>query len=153
MGRAAESPKSKQRSSPSPKKKPKKNETIDKGEFRVFLIALRQRLEYFQAFQAIDENHDGLLDLDEFLQAVPMMEKWVGKMDRPEKDFKLIDRDGGGQIEFDEFCNWSIKKNLDLDGHDDDNSSSEHSNDDLKETREIGPDGKPFINYDIERLL
>ena len=31
---------------------------IEKSEFRVFLIALRQRFEYFQAFNKIDTGND-----------------------------------------------------------------------------------------------
>ena len=42
---------------------------IEKIEFRVFLIALRQRYEYFQAFKTIDTSGDGMLDLEEFIQA------------------------------------------------------------------------------------
>lgn len=48
-----------------------------------------------------------------------IIEKWVGKMADPEKEFKSIDKNGGGQVLFDEFCEWSIKKNLDLDDDDD----------------------------------
>ena len=33
-----------------------------------------------------------------------------------------VDINGQGQILFDEFCNWSAKKNLDLDTDDDDNA-------------------------------
>ena len=31
-----------------------------------------------------------------------------------EDEFKLIDKNGGGMILFDEFCDWAIKKGLDL---------------------------------------
>ena len=33
----------------------------------------------------------------------------------PKEEFKKIDADGGGTISFDEFCDWSITKNLDID--------------------------------------
>ena len=36
---------------------------IEKIEWRVFLISLRQRYEYFQAFKIIDNSGDGKLDL------------------------------------------------------------------------------------------
>jgi len=38
-----------------------------------------------------------------------MIELWVGPIE-PEKEFKSIDTNGGGWILFDEFCDWSIKK-------------------------------------------
>ena len=43
------------------------------------------------------------------------MERWVGKLADPEAEFKKIDVDHGGRISYDEFCDWSIAKNLDLD--------------------------------------
>ncbi len=48
-----------------------------------------------------------------------MMEVWVGEISDPEETFKQIDKNGGGQILFDEFCTWAIKKNLDLEDDDD----------------------------------
>ena len=40
-------------------------------------------------------------------------------LDNPEMEFRMIDVNGGGIILFDEFCDWSCKKNLDLDDDDD----------------------------------
>ena len=82
-------------------------------------MALRQRFEYWQAFRRIDSGGDGRIDLQEFLAAKLMIEKWVGKLDDPVAEFNLIDGNGGGQILFDEFCDWSCKKHLDLDDDDD----------------------------------
>jgi hypothetical protein len=36
---------------------------IQKTEFRTFLVALRQRFEYWQAFKRIDAGGDGRIDL------------------------------------------------------------------------------------------
>jgi Ca2+-binding EF-hand superfamily protein len=93
-----------------------KDKFIERIEFRVFLIALRQRYEYFQAFKVIDTSGDGILDISEFIQAKDLLQKWVGLLEDPWEDFRSIDADGSGSITFDEFCDWSIKKNLDLDG-------------------------------------
>jgi hypothetical protein len=41
----------------------------------------------------------------------------------PEECFKEIDKNGGGFILFDEFAEWAIQKNLDL--NDDDNNDSD----------------------------
>jgi hypothetical protein len=49
------------------------------------------------------------------LAAKDTLEKWVGLLVDPVKDFESIDVDGSGSITFDEFCDWSIKKNLDMD--------------------------------------
>ena len=88
-------------------------------EFKIFLKALRQRFEYFEAFKAIDQGHDGRISLQEFTAAKPLIEKWVGPIADAKKEFSLIDANGGGQILFDEFCDWSVKKGLDL--HEDEN--------------------------------
>ena len=43
----------------------------------------------------------------------------MGVLTDPWEDFRAIDTDGSGSITFDEFCDWSVHKNLDLDGPDD----------------------------------
>ena len=83
------------------------------------MVALRQRFEYLQAFKRIDTGNDGRIDLDEFKAAQDMIQVWVGPIDDFEAEFASIDANGGGQILFDEFCAWSIKKNLDLEDDDD----------------------------------
>ena len=60
-----------------------------------------------------------MLEVEEFIEAKPLLEEWVGKIDDPAVTFAQIDADGSGSITFDEFCDWSINKNLDLDGKDD----------------------------------
>jgi hypothetical protein len=45
------------------KKVSTKDKYIERIEFRVFLIALRQRFEYFQAFKIIDTSGDGELSI------------------------------------------------------------------------------------------
>jgi hypothetical protein len=47
------------------------------------------------------------------------LEKWGIDMSNPEKLFREADRDGGGMILFIEFCDWAIKKSLDLEDDDD----------------------------------
>ena len=44
-------------------KRSAKDQLIEKSEFRIFLVALRQRLEYLQAFAQIDVGGDGHIEL------------------------------------------------------------------------------------------
>ena len=62
------------------------------------------------------------------MAAKDLLEQWVGTLVDPWNDFRSIDDDNSGTISFDEFCDWSIKKNLDLDGGDSpDDSSCDHN--------------------------
>ena len=63
----------------------------------------------------VDENSDDRISLIEFKNAQEKIEVWVGAID-PEQEFKAIDKNGGGIILFSEFCDWAIKKSLDLEG-------------------------------------
>ena len=92
-------------------------------EFRAFLIYLRQYFEYWVMFEKVDKSGDHKINLDEFKKALPLMEKWGFKIDDPEKEFQKIDTNGEGSVSFEEFCQYAIKKSLDLeedDGFDDD---------------------------------
>eukprot|EP00116_Pleurobrachia_bachei_P012924 sb/3473186/ len=88
---------------------------IEKREFRYFLLSLRQYFEYFVAFERIDEGGDRRVNLEEFVASKDKIEAWVGPVEDMEAEFAKIDANGGGQILFDEFCDWAIGKALDLD--------------------------------------
>jgi hypothetical protein len=47
------------------------------------------------------------------------MKKWKIDITDPSAAFNQIDTNHGGMILFDEFCQWAIKKNLDLEDDDD----------------------------------
>ena len=49
---------------------------------------------------------------------MPCITKWVGPIEDPQAEFNKIDKNGGGQVLFGEFCDWAIKKNLDLESDD-----------------------------------
>lgn len=86
---------------------------IEFREFRYFLQALRQYFEYWVAFCRTDTDGDRRIDLQEFKAARDKLEVWVGPIDC-EAAFSEIDTNKGGHILFDEFCQWAITKNLDL---------------------------------------
>jgi Ca2+-binding EF-hand superfamily protein len=102
-----------------PKRTSLSDDYIEKNEFRLFLVYLRQYFEYYVMFNRIDSGNDKKISYDEFVQAIPEIEKMGFKVTEPAKIFASIDTNGGGQITFDEFCHWAIKAKLDLE--DDDN--------------------------------
>ena len=93
---------------------------IEKREYRLLLKYLRQYFEYWVAFSRIDESGDRRVSFDEFEQAKDKLELWGIDMSDPAAAFAECDKNGGGMILFDEFVEWAIKKNLDLEDDDDD---------------------------------
>ena len=88
-------------------------------EFRILLVYLRQYFEYYVMFCRIDTSDDFKVDINEFKKAIPTLEKWGVKITDPIAEFKKIDNNNSGSIMFDEFCEYAIKKNLDLEDDDD----------------------------------
>lgn len=92
---------------------------VSRAEFKFFLQYLRQYYEYWVAFDRIDTNDDRRVSKDEFEKAVPIMNKWGLNIKDAGASFKEADKDGKGMILFIEFCDWAIRKNLDLEDDDD----------------------------------
>jgi len=70
-------------------------------------------------FDRLDLNGDRRISLEEFRNAIPVIEKWGIIISDPEASFNEIDTDGGGQVLFDEFCQWAAAHNLDIEDDDD----------------------------------
>eukprot|EP00091_Calanus_sinicus_P015337 TRINITY_DN3347_c0_g1_i1.p1 TRINITY_DN3347_c0_g1~~TRINITY_DN3347_c0_g1_i1.p1 ORF type:complete len:185 (+),score=56.90 TRINITY_DN3347_c0_g1_i1:304-858(+) len=85
-------------------------------EFRLFLQAVRQFFEYYQAFDRIDTGDDNRVSKEEFTSEVikETIERWVGPIENMEEEFEKIDKNGGGQILFSEFVDWALERNLDI---------------------------------------
>ena len=88
-------------------------------EFRYILIYLRQYFEYYVMFCRADTSDDFKVDVNEFKKAIPTLKKWGVKIEDPVAEFKKIDKNGSGNIMFEEFCEYAIQKNLDLEDDDD----------------------------------
>ena len=92
---------------------------IEKCEFRLLFVYLRQYFEIWQMFDEVDSSDDRRVNFEEFKAALPRIEAWGLKIDNPEAEFKAIDKNGGGIILFDEFADWALRKQLDLEDDDD----------------------------------
>eukprot|EP00462_Mataza_sp_D1_P026634 CAMPEP_0175132080 /NCGR_PEP_ID=MMETSP0087-20121206/6887_1 /TAXON_ID=136419 /ORGANISM="Unknown Unknown, Strain D1" /LENGTH=221 /DNA_ID=CAMNT_0016414417 /DNA_START=26 /DNA_END=688 /DNA_ORIENTATION=+ len=92
---------------------------VEYGEFRMLLLYIRQYVELYVMFEAIDANKDRRIEAGEFANAVGLIDKWGFKVEDPDAVFKEIDADGGGVVLFDEFAHWAIQKRLDLEDDDD----------------------------------
>lgn len=89
------------------------------SEFRIFLVYLRQYFEYWVMFQRIDLSENNTIEYDEFLKAIPTMNKWGVFIDNPEDAFKEIDTNNDNVLSFTEFCDFAISRSLDLEDDDD----------------------------------
>jgi len=89
---------------------------IEFREFRLLLKTLRQFFEYYQAFDRIDTGDDRRVSKEEFTSdsIKSSIEKWVGPIEDMEQEFDKIDQNGGGQILFNEFIDWALAKDLDI---------------------------------------
>ena len=92
---------------------------VERSEFRLLIVYLRQYFELWQMFDEIDSSDDRRVSVEEFKQALPRLEAWGVKVKDPVATFKSIDTDGGGMILFDEFADWALKLGLDLEDDDD----------------------------------
>jgi len=89
---------------------------VDKSEFRVLLVALAKYCELWVAFEEIDDGDDHRINFEEFEGALPQIEKWGVKVEDAKAAFDEMDGNDGGQVLFNEFCRWAMKKHIDVDG-------------------------------------
>jgi Ca2+-binding EF-hand superfamily protein len=82
---------------------------IEFCEFRLFLVNLKKYTFLWEVFEALDTGHDRRIDLNEFRKGIKKLAKMGVIIDDPDKEFAVIDRDGGGQILFEEFGDWGIQ--------------------------------------------
>ena len=97
----------------------KSSDYVEKSEFRLCLVYLRQYFELYVAYNRLDSSDDRRLSLPEFKAGVKLLETWGIDIEDVDAEFAAIDTNGGGIVLFDEFCDWAIKKQLDLEDDDD----------------------------------
>ena len=91
---------------------------VELREFKFFLLSLRQYLEYWVAFSRVDVGNDKQITFNEFQHQEENIRLWIGDFDVA-AEFRTMDKNNSGYISFDEFCDWAITKNLDLEDDDD----------------------------------
>jgi Ca2+-binding EF-hand superfamily protein len=99
----------------------RKDDYVERDEFRMLLVCMRQYFELYVAFCRLDLSDDKRIDLEEFKTNLDMLHKWGVPIqdEEAEEVFNEIDANKGGFILFDEFCLWAITRNLDLEDDDD----------------------------------
>jgi hypothetical protein len=89
---------------------------VERAEFRRLLYGLRSYFELFAAFNRLDTSDDRRLDLDEFKAGCALLSRWGVAIEPLEAEvtFERMDKNGGGFVLFDEFCDWAIEHRLRL---------------------------------------
>jgi Ca2+-binding EF-hand superfamily protein len=85
---------------------------VERMEFRMLLLYLRQYFEIWQIFDQVDSDDDHRLDLAEFKAALPKLEAWGMAIEDADATFAEMDTNGGGKVLFGEFSDWALKKKL-----------------------------------------
>eukprot|EP00947_MAST-08B_sp_MAST-8B-sp1_P004987 g4987.t1 len=98
---------------------------VERAEFKLLLVYLKRYFELFVMFERVDTGDDRRVNLDEFTEALWMIEDWGVTVDDPAAEFARIDRNGGGEVLFDEFCDWAISKHLEAFDHEE-HAEEEH---------------------------
>ena len=70
-------------------------------------------------FGRIDHEDDGTIDVAEFTSMLPQLERWGVRIVDAAAEFAAIDSDGRGELDFGEFKEWALRKQLDLEEDDD----------------------------------
>ena len=91
---------------------PHGDDYVSRAEYKYLVLYLKQYYNYWQLFDAVDTSNDRRISIQEFKGAIPTLAKWGVKIDNPQASFSQIDKNNGGLILFDEFCEWAISKNL-----------------------------------------
>ena len=102
-----------------------KGDYVERNEFRLLLSYLRSYLELYAAFNRVDTSDDRRVDLGEWREGVSLLAKWGINLSPEEVDdeFARVDKNGGGVILFDEFCEWAIAHKLDIEDDDEESGN------------------------------
>ena len=87
---------------------------VTRSEFRLLLVCIQHYFELFAIFKRIDTGVDQKINVCEFKRAIPALRKWGVVVRNPEAQFKKIDVNGGGELLYDEFSLWALKRGLEL---------------------------------------
>ena len=82
---------------------------IEFSEFRLFFVYLKKYTFLWEIFSSLDTGHDRRIDIDEFRKGIKKLGKLGVEIEDADKEFGIIDADGGGQILFEEFGDWGIQ--------------------------------------------
>ncbi|KAL3686935.1 hypothetical protein R1sor_013244 [Riccia sorocarpa] len=93
---------------------------VERSEFRLILLYLRQYFELFEMFETVDTSNDRKISREEFDSGLDKLKNWGLTVSDPEASFNQIDTNQGGSILFAEFADWALKSKIDFEDLDED---------------------------------
>jgi Ca2+-binding EF-hand superfamily protein len=87
---------------------------VEKHEFRALLRNIFYFNKLWHVFSQIDSGHDRRINFGEFRASLHMLKLHLDD-DEAEAEFASMDRNGGGQVLFEEFCLWVAERQSPLD--------------------------------------
>lgn len=85
------------------------NSFVEKKEFKMLIGNLFYFNKLFWLFDSVDEDKDRRMTFDEFKKCMTLAGSKVSEA-IAQREFKKIDKNGGGIILFDEFCSYFVQK-------------------------------------------
>lgn len=79
-------------------------------EFQEFIGFLSSYTDMWKVFESVDSGHDRKINAEEFARMGPRLTDLGIEMADTDAAFREADRNGGGEILFDEFCFWVARK-------------------------------------------
>ncbi len=87
---------------------------VELKEFHVLLAYVRLYLQFWHIFKHADSSSDGAINFDEFELCLDDLRSLGIEVGNPKLMFSKLDKNGNGNILFEEFCNWAVSIHLDL---------------------------------------
>lgn len=81
-------------------------------ELKYFFIFLYQYFDYYLAFKSIDSNFDDRVSIKEFKSIGPYLKQFGVSIPDMDIEFKIIDKNKGGYVLFDELASYLIDLSL-----------------------------------------
>ena len=91
-----------------------RSDNVTRSQFRMILVHIQRYFELRAVFDEVYTGEDRSLNEEEFTQAIPKLEGWGVTLSDSSDEFKKFDSSGSGQVPFDEFAAWALKRSLEV---------------------------------------
>ena len=87
-------------------------DTVDRADFRLAIAYLRRYFELLALYGIKGPSDARQLDADAFEAAIPTLGEWGVQLEEPAAAFAKIPGHRNGNVPFDAFCDWALRRGL-----------------------------------------